>query len=122
MDVDCSTITYETPPSSAVLAAVEKAKAELTSIASNLTQETLERWVLDILYRLLFCPLLISRVELCGEEWGVELTKVENQNIPTVWQIIIGGVKNTFSPLHLDFLDTKLKLLTPAAPVCLRQI
>ena len=69
-----------------------------------------------------FCPLLISRVELCGEEWGVELTKVENQNIPTVWQIIIGGVKNTFSPLHLDFLDTKLKLLTPAAPVCLRQI
>jgi len=43
MDVDCSTITYETPPSSAVLSAVEKAKAELASIASNLTQETLER-------------------------------------------------------------------------------
>jgi len=43
MDVDCSTITYETPPSSAVLSAVEKAKAELPSIASNLTQETLER-------------------------------------------------------------------------------
>ena len=46
MDVDCSTITYETPPSSAVLSAVEKAKAELASIASNLTQETLERSVL----------------------------------------------------------------------------
>ena len=46
MDVDCSTITYETPPSSTVLSAVEKAKAELASIASNLTQETLERWVL----------------------------------------------------------------------------
>ena len=44
MDVDCSTITYETPPSSAVLSAVEKAKAELASVASNLTQETLERW------------------------------------------------------------------------------
>merc|ERR1719158_1006778 len=43
MDVDCSTITYETPPSSAVLSAVEKATAELASIASNLTQETLER-------------------------------------------------------------------------------
>ena len=46
MDVDCSTITYETPPSSAVLSAVEKAKAELASVASNLTQETLERWEL----------------------------------------------------------------------------
>ena len=44
MDVDCSTITYETPPSSAVLSAVEKAKAELASVGSNLTQETLERW------------------------------------------------------------------------------
>ena len=44
MDVDCSAITYETPPSTAVLSAVEKAKAELASVASNLTQETLERW------------------------------------------------------------------------------
>ena len=45
MDVDCSTITYETPPSTVVLSAVERAKAELTSVASNLTQQTLERWV-----------------------------------------------------------------------------
>ena len=44
MDVDCSAITYETPPSTAVLSAVEKAKAELASVATNLTQETLERW------------------------------------------------------------------------------
>ena len=44
IDVDCSAITYETPPSTAVLSAVEKAKAELASVASNLTQETLERW------------------------------------------------------------------------------
>ena len=43
MDVDCSAITYETPPSVAVLSAVEKAKAELAAVAGNLTQETLER-------------------------------------------------------------------------------
>ena len=45
MDMDCSTITYETPPSTVVLSAVERAKAELASVANNLTQQTLERWV-----------------------------------------------------------------------------
>jgi len=43
MDVDCSTITYETPPSTFVLSAVERAKAELASVANNLTKQTLER-------------------------------------------------------------------------------
>merc|ERR1712181_61400 len=43
VDVDCSTITYETPPSTVVLTAVERAKAELASVANNLTQQTLER-------------------------------------------------------------------------------
>ena len=42
LDVNCSTITYETEPSNSVWSAVEKAKAEM-AIGKNVSQEILER-------------------------------------------------------------------------------
>ena len=39
MDVDCSTITYETPPSRAILSAVDRAKSNLAEAESYLALE-----------------------------------------------------------------------------------
>ena len=39
MDVDCSTITYETPPSRAILSAVDQAKSNLAEAESYLALE-----------------------------------------------------------------------------------
>ena len=50
LNVNCSTITYETEPSNTVWSAVQKAKAELALLVAagstdNGTQEILERWL-----------------------------------------------------------------------------
>ena len=39
LDVDCSTITYETEPSNSVWSAVEKAKADVAISSNNATHE-----------------------------------------------------------------------------------
>ena len=47
MDVDCSTITYETPPSRAILSAVDQAKLNLAEAESYLALEEaagFQRW------------------------------------------------------------------------------
>ena len=47
MDVDCSTITYETPPSRAILSAVDQAKSNLAEAESYLALEEaagFQRW------------------------------------------------------------------------------